>query len=283
MGTLDERSAFAVIGCRLKKIREGQGISRRSLAKSLGVDVSSLAGWEAGVRLPREALRPAVARALGLEASVLFAPREDPEPGLPMVSLVDTVTELPDLLLELTRRTRRTLRALRVAAPYPTTTNVQSEWRRMVAERLLAGSLEVLRVEIIYTLPRLQELLFNTLRYHGRAYYVKSFCCGLQEVPPAMGGYFFDSEDFLLGAYWTSIPPHRQPGLRLSGGPFCTFFNHYWDEIWRRGTALNPRGRNDLSMFEETAHRLGLPKHEWPGFLYGARTLEIGDGAPPLI
>ena len=74
-----------------------------------------------------------------------------------------------------------------------------------------------------------------------------------------------------------------QPGLRLSGGPFCTFFNHYWDEIWRRCTALNPRGRNDLSMFEETAHRLGLPKHEWPGFLYGARTLEIGDGAPPVM
>ncbi len=191
--------------------------------------------------------------------------------------------QLPNLLMQCTLRARRSLRALRLAAPYPTSAYVQVEWRNLVDERLRAGSLEVHRVEIFYDLKRLQETLSNIIHYNGHAYHVKSYCAGLVEVAPSMGGYFFDDDDFLLGAYWTGIPPTRRPGIRVSGAPFRTFFNEYWDEIWRRGTWLNSRGAHEFSTVQVVARELGLPPEKWNDFVEEARELQIGDGAPPLV
>jgi hypothetical protein len=128
--------------------------------------------------------------------------------SLPVATkIVDTIDELPQLLNELVAQTRKSIRALRVAAPYPTAAYVQQEFRAMISERILADTLEVQRIEIFYELRRLQETLSNIFRYEGHAYYVKSYCAGVPDVVPAMGGYFFDDSEFLLGAYWTGMPP----------------------------------------------------------------------------
>ncbi len=273
----------AAVGNRIRRLRESKGVSRKELASKIKVDVSSLVGWEGGRRLPRESQRVRLARALGTDLDALFPSNIDGSMSVVSASLVDTLDQLPDLLMECTRNTRRTLRALRIAAPYPTPAYIQTEWRHLIDGRLLDRSLEVQRVEIFYNLKRLQETLSNIFRYDGRPYYVKSYCAGLTEVAPFMGGYFFDDDEFLLGAYWTGVPPHQRPGIRMSGAPFRTFFHHYWDEIWRRGTLLNIRGAHDLSAVQIVAKKLGLPLTRWKRFVEEARALKIGDGAPPLV
>ena len=267
----------------IKTLRKEKGLARRDVAQELRIHVSSLAGWESGIRLPRDRHRLALARIFGCELNSLFpntgnapAPKTDP-------ILVGTADDLTALLVELTLRTRKRIRALRLAAPYATTSYVQADWRRLVFERLQKGLLEVQRIEIFYDLRRLQEVVSNVLRYDGRPYYVKSFCAGLTEVTPSLGGYFFDDDEFLLGAYWTALPPTNRLGIRLSGPSYRAFFNDYWDEIWRRGLWLNSQGAHDLSAIRSVAERLGLARGDWAGFLDGARALRVGDGAPPLV
>ena len=272
---------FAPIGHRIKTLRQASFTSRDALAEILGVHVTSLAGWEAGRWLPRDGIRRKLAQALATDPKTLFAITGD-APTAPAASLIDTYTDLPDLLLHLTRRAK-TLRALRLAAPYPTPAHVQAEWRSLVSARLHAGTLAVERVEIVYDLRRLREIVANILRYQGCAYTVKAFCFGTADIAPAIGGYFFDEDEFLLGAYWAGVPPRNQPGLRLSGEPFASFFRAYWEEIWRRGACLNHGGTHDLSAAEAIARTLGLPARQWRRFLAEAAALDIGDGAPPLV
>jgi len=278
-----EGRPLRTVGEQLKLLREAKGISRREFATVLKVDVSSIAGWESGKRLPRDRLRRGIARALGADIDCLFGSDTDGKAAPIAATLIDTVDTLPGLLIDLTRSTRTRMRALRVAAPYATPAYVQVEWRNLVDERIRNGTLEVERIEIFYDLRRLQESLSNIFRYSGRGYHLKSYCAGVTEVVPAMGGYFFDDDEFLLGAYWTGIPPHRRPGIRLSGRPFRQYFQEYWDEIWRRGLLLNVRGSHDLSAVRTVALALGLIEREWPRFVAEAKTLQVGDGAPPLI
>ncbi len=277
------RQPFTEIGKRITELRVAKGLSRRELADRLKVNVTSLGGWEGGKRLPREKVRLRLARLLGSDPAALFAMDAACVSGPITACAVDTIDELPDLLIELTNHTRRTLRALRLAAPYGTSAHVQIDWRRLVSQRLLDSTLEVKRIEIFYDLRRLQEVLSNIFRYDGRPYCVKSCCTGMKDVFPAFGGYFFDDDEFLLGAYWTAVPPEKQPSLRASGPPFRIFFNAYWDEIWRRGIWLNSRGAHDLSDVQRVAYTLGLPPQNWDRFVEEARELKIGDGAPPLI
>lgn len=271
------------VGGRIKRLREAKGFSRREVADQVKVDVTAVAAWEAAKYLPRDGNRLRLARVLGVDLQTLFNGDADRSAPPIAATLVDSIEHLPGLLIELTRRTRQKLRAVRLAAPYTTPAYVQQEWRTLVSERLLSGTLEVQRIEIFYDLRRLQETLSNVLRYDGRAYHVKSYCPGLSEVVPAMGGYFFDDEEFMLGAYWTSVPPQRRPGLRMSGAPFRDFFEAYWDEIWSRGTLLNIRGAHDLSSIRAVALRLGLPPKHWKSFVEEASDFKIGDGAPPLV
>lgn len=274
---------FAEVGQRLQGLRKARGLSRRELATRLHVDVTSLAGWEAGKRLPRDGVRLNLARALGIDTEALFAfGTQDAAPVL-AASVIDTVEELPALLMELTQKTTRRLRAIRLAAPYPTSAYMQCEWRNLISRRLHEDTLEVMRIEIFYDLKRLQEVLSNIFRYDGCRYYVKSHCAGQRDLVPAMGGYFFDDDEFLVGAYWATLPPHNRPGLRMSGAPFRNYYNQYWDEIWHRGRLLNRSGANDLSEVQKTAIALGLAPQDWDQFVEDAKTLKIGDGAPPLV
>jgi len=273
---------FVAVGRRIRRLREVKGYSRNELARKLRVDVSSLAGWEAGKRLPRDSHRARLARALDCDLSLLLSPVEDAAGPLKAL-LLETLTELPAALAECARNAKRSLHAVRLASPYPTAAYVQTEWRAIVAERILARSIEVQRVEIFYSLKRLQETLSNILRYDGCAYYVKAHCMGIQEVVPSMGGYCFDDCDIFLGGYWTSVPPRNFPGLRLSGPMIGEFFVQFWNEVWPRGTLLNIRGAHDLSAVKDLAVRLGLSPRNWKHFVEEARALEIGDGAPPLV
>lgn len=160
---------------------------------------------------------------------------------------------------------------------------MQEEFRSHVDARLMTGSIEIQRIEIFYELGRLKEVLSNIIRYDGRPYAVKSYCAGVKEVVPGMGGYMIDDREILVGAYWTAVPPPRRAGLRLSGEPFRTYFAGYWDESWRRGTLLNPDGARDLSAVREVALQLGLEASQWTHFVDEAHSFKVGDGLPPLI
>jgi transcriptional regulator with XRE-family HTH domain len=271
------------IGARIKRLRQLQGLSRQDIAVKVRVDVTAVSGWEAGKYAPRPSHRLALARALETDIDALFSTAPDAETQPVRAAVVDTLGELPSLLVQLLGRTQNRLQALRLAAPYPTPAYIQMEFRAMIGERLHARSIEVQRIEIFYSLDRLMEVLANIIRYDGCAYHVKAYCVGTSEVAPAIGGYFFDESDFLLGAYWTGIPPLDRPGLHLQGEPVRTFFRAYWNEIWNRGRLLNIRGVHDLSAIHDIALRLGLKKSLWNNFCEQARALEVGDGAPPLI
>ena len=270
------------IGRRIKRLREHKGLSRQQVATHLGVDLTAVAAWEAGKYLPREGRRVRLAALVEMDVGTLFAEEQQPAPSNG-AALVDTLSELPGVLRELLDNTEHKLRAFRISAPYATPAHVQEEFRRRVDARLLDGSIEVDRIEIFYDLARLKEVLANILRYQGRAYRVRTYCVGVKDVVPGMGGYMFDENEFLLGAYWAAIPPRSRAGLRLSGEPFRTYFSHYWSEIWDRGTELNPNGVADLGALRDTAVGMGLKPVEWPQFVEEARAFDVGDGLPPLI
>ena len=274
---------YSKVGSQLRAARVAKGMSRRALAAKLQVHVSSLSAWEAGSRLPREEQRSRLAWTLGIDLAVLFP--DAPADGVASltVSLVDPTDDLPDVLVDCLSRSSRRLRGFRFAAPYCTAAYVQVAWRKLIDKRLRDASLRVERAEIVYSLERLKEILSNIIRYDGLPYYVKAYGADLGDVAPFMGGYMFDDREFLLGAYWTGVPPIDQPSLRFSGGPFAAFFNAYWNEIWRRGVLLNMRGDNDLQDVKTLAFQLGLAAADWPYFVEQARNLVIGDGAPPLF
>lgn len=274
--------ARTAIGHRIKRLREGLGLSRQQIAAHLEVDLTAVAAWEGGRYLPREGRRVQLAALLNIDVASLFAEEQAPAPANGAV-LVDTLSELPGLLRQLLETTQTSLKALRLAAPYTTPPHVQEEFRGIVDRRLQDGTLQIDRIEIFYDLSRLKEVVSNILRYEGRPYRVKSSCAGVSEVVPGMGGYFFDDQEFLIGAYWSRVPPHARPGLRLSGEPFRTYFVDYWDEIWERGSALNPDGKPDVSAVRDVALKLGLEADAWPQFMAEAEAFEVGDGLPPLI
>ena len=60
----DPRPEPRDLGKRLRWFREGKGRSQEDLARRLGVDPSSVAGWEAGRRKPSPRLRAKVTRFL---------------------------------------------------------------------------------------------------------------------------------------------------------------------------------------------------------------------------
>lgn len=275
-------SLFA-IGRRIKRMREAKGLSRQQIAARLAVDLTAVAAWEAGKYLPRAPRRVRLAAMLGTDPGSLFAEKQDGIPFAGNAALVDTLDELPGLLRDLLRRAEHNLKAFRLASPYSTPAHVQEEFRSHVDTRLMAGSIEIQRIEIFYELGRLKETLSNIIRYDGRPYAVKSYCAGLKEVVPGMGGYMIDDREFLVGAYWTAVPPAKRTGLRLSGEPFRTYFAGYWDETWRRGTLLNPDGARNLSAVREVALQLGLEPSQWTKFVDEAHSFKVGDGLPPLI
>jgi transcriptional regulator with XRE-family HTH domain len=270
------------IGARIRRLREAKGLSRTQLARKIAVDVSSIAGWENGKRLPRETVRTQLAYVLGCELPALMSPQSDAA-GSATVSIVDVTREFPKLFAECARTVRHTLRTLRLSSPYSTAVNVQAEARQIISERILAGTLEVQRAEIFYTLERLKEVLSNILRYDGKTYYVEACCVGLTEVAPFVGAYAFDDSDLIIGGYWTGYPPQGQPLMRITGPPVKTFFQSYWKEIWGRGTLLNSHGGRDLSAVKEVALKMGLPARRWRRFVEEAISLDIGDGAPPHV
>ncbi len=275
-------TAMTAIGQRIRRLREGKGFSRNVLAHEIDVDVSSIAGWESGKRLPRDALRARLAQALDCELPLLMSPQFETETPT-SVTVLDATSELPRILTECAKGVRHTLRAVRLSSPYATAVHVQTEARRIINERIMAQTLEVQRVEIFYTLERLQETLSNILRYDGKAYYVKAYCVGLTEVVPFLGGYGFDDREILLGGYWTGSPPQHNPVLRIRGLAIRTFFLSYWKDIWGRGVLLNGHGGHDLATVRDVALKMGLKPRAWRRFVEEAASLETGDGVPPIV
>ncbi|MBU6444355.1 MAG: helix-turn-helix domain-containing protein [Alphaproteobacteria bacterium] len=271
------------IGRRIRRLRESKGLSRQDIASHLGVDLTAISAWERGDYLPREGRRVRLGAMLGIDVGSLFAEEQDAGVTGQSASLLDTAGELPGILRELTGNARTSLRAFRLAAPYATPPHVQEEFRSLLDQRLRNDSLLVQRIEIFYSLKRLQEVLANIIRYDGRSYAVKSYCAGVREVVPGMGGYIFDDHEVLVGAYWANIPPQRGLGLRLTGEPFRTYFTNYWSEVWQRGTLLNRRGALDLSVVRAVALELGLDPALWTKFVDEAHQFRMDDDLPPLI
>lgn len=254
------------------------------MADGLGVDVTAVAAWENGRYSPRDKHLPKLATLLDADISDFFhSGKIAKKSEVISAQIIDTITDMPQVILDLLARTKRRLNDIRIAAPYGTPTHVHKEFRAAISERILSDSLEVSRVEIFYNLDRLKEVLSNIFRYDGHPYWVKAYCTGVSEVVPGVGGYLFDDEHFLIGGYWTGVPPVDRPGMKLSGDVFQTFFRQYWDEIWRRGTLLNLRGKHDLGEVRNCALQLGLAAEDWDDFVEQARNFEVGDRCPPRI
>lgn len=275
-------SAAAAIGRRIRHLREAKGLSRNDLARTIDVDISSISGWERGKRLPRDTLRPLLARALDCELEHLMSPMADLEtPNT--VAVLDVGREFPRALAHAARNMRHSLRAVRLSIPDATAQHVLRDARQVLSERILSGRIEAQRIEIFYTLDRLKETLSNILRYDDRPYYVKASCTGMKEVAPFLGGYGFDENEVMLGTYRPTMPPQGYSVLHLRGPEVGQFFHSHWNRIWTDGTLINPRGAHDLSAVREVALALGLPPRRWSRFVEEAAALEIGDGAPPLL
>jgi len=75
----------------LRRLRIEKGLSQQQLADRLHMERSSISNWEAGRRIPAAAAISQLAKALGVDAAVLFAANEEPDEA-PNVLLVDDET-----------------------------------------------------------------------------------------------------------------------------------------------------------------------------------------------
>ena len=106
-----------IIGNRIKALRVREGLSRADIARRIGVDVTAVAGWEAGKYWPRQRHRASLARLLGTGLEALFSNQKDTTTLPVLAVLVDTLTDLPVVLDELLARTQRCMRVMHTATP----------------------------------------------------------------------------------------------------------------------------------------------------------------------
>jgi len=79
-GTKGEKDPFAIeLGARIKKLREGLGLSQRALAARLGVSNAALAQYEIGARSPSNEVLLQIARGLGTSVDQLLGAVDKPE------------------------------------------------------------------------------------------------------------------------------------------------------------------------------------------------------------
>lgn len=273
-----------VFGERLKRLRCTKGWSPQKLADVVGKNEKSIRNWEAGLHWPPVEGQHRLAEELGIDHATLMSLEPDEEAEPVAARIVDTYDDLPETLMRLLGQAKRSLKGMRMAANYTTAANVQLDFRQELERRLRAGKFLVQRAEIIYSLSRLKEVIWNIVNYRSDCYQIKAYCPGLQAAVPAFGGYIFDDKSVLLGSYWATTPPPRPaPGLLLSGSSCALFFRAYWNEIWRRGIWLNENGGESLGQVRDIALQLGLPAVDWPEFVDQARSLKFADGGPPLF
>lgn len=60
-------------GPRIREARLARGMRQEELAAAIGVTQPTISDWEAGRWAPRDAVRPALAAALGVPVAELFA------------------------------------------------------------------------------------------------------------------------------------------------------------------------------------------------------------------
>ena len=66
------------VGETLRRLRIEKGLSQQQLADRLHMERSSVSNWEAGRRIPDAATIMQLAKALGVDAAVLFATKDEP-------------------------------------------------------------------------------------------------------------------------------------------------------------------------------------------------------------
>lgn len=270
----------AQIPARIKLARQQRGLSRRDVASRLNVDVTAVAAWETGRYLPRDAHRAALARLLEVDLSALLS--QDPaNAALGVSASIVHGTRQGRVLAELTESCRGQLTIIRVASPFATIRHQMRDFREIAARRILNGSLEVLVIEVFYSLQRLQEVLSNVFRYDGCRYLVKTFPVPRGNVFPGVDTYVFDNAVSILSSYWTTSVIDERPVIQVAGEPFTTFVREHWNEIWRRAVSLNPAGAQDLSALREIAVELGVPNGEWDRFVEQSKAFSVGDDVLP--
>lgn len=270
-------------GMRIRHLREAKGMSRSYLARLVGVDVTAISAWESDKYRPRVEKRLRLANVFGVTPVELF-PHRDPVPvDGPLIRPIDDFESFASLLLQRTSQAERLIRAIHCSRCDPTRTGTMTEFRTLVSERLLAGTLAFDHIEMIYDLSRLKEVIWNIFRYEGRPYRMSAYCADPGQPAPGPNAFLFDDRELLLGSDWQSDEMEPKLRLSLSTGPLISYFQQYWSGMWKGGIALNAEGPGDLSNARAFAIKLGLPPSDWPAFLEEARTLTIEDGAPPFV
>ena len=212
----------------------------------------------------------------------LFSQEEDGSSEQWSITALIRPLVMDEVLQDLTARTKEYVRIFRLADAGTTQPFAQTAWRRQLDDRIRRRTLAVERVEVFYSLERLKEVLSNILRYDGCHYRVRTYCTGMSDIVPALNGYIFDGEEFVLSARQSDLPSANGSSLRLAGPPFKAFFREYWANLRERGTLLCAGNANDLSALRTVAQLMGLPARLWQSFVADARALSLADGTPPL-
>lgn len=270
-------------GMRIRHLREAKGMSRSYLARLAGVDVTAISAWEADKYRPRVEKRLRLANVFGVTLVELF-PHEDSVPvDGPSIRPIEDHATLASRILAGTARAERQVCAIHFSRFRATTPTWMVEFRTLVSERLLAGTLAFDHIEMIYDLSRLKEVIWNIFRYQGRPYRMSAYCADPGQPAPGPNAFLFDDRELLLGSDCQSDDMEPKLRLSLSTGPLISYFRQYWSGMWKGGIALNAEGPGDLSNARAFTIKLGLPPSDWLAFLEEVRTLTIEDGAPPFV
>lgn len=286
----EEATEKARRGRILRTLRKRAGLTQNDVARELGVHPSAVGKWEKGETTPRPKHHNALAELFGITREALFLSSDIDQPP-PLVESLDVIDELGDRALQCLDETRGIVYDARLSQPHAMPVRmrggyVHSGFWKAVSERLLEGSIEVRRVEVIYSKDRLKDIMWNIKKYEHVKYSIKYYLKtpGPPGIMPAISLMSFDYVHFFVGAYFVDFPPpekHRQM-LWLRGEPFASFFREYFELLYDRAPPLSPSGSDGWQEVRKVAESIGISDEDFERLLEEVTAAKEPD-YPPRI
>lgn len=186
------------------------------------------------------------------EARALYAKTTVPEEVsfTDIKYLMDDMERLYSKQLEGASRIRDTRVGIYSVPPWPE--GIRSNLNKKIHNKISNG-LEFLKVETIYSIKRLAELLYNyelhldhLSNYHIRFYVPEEIIINVDRVPssgklcilPRMNVTVFDDNSALMGGFHVQKPTKDEPLAALYGRRGAEFAGYYWNALWNSAQDL---------------------------------------------
>jgi len=146
----------------------------------------------------------------------------------------------------------------------------QAEYKRVLFKRTSKGEIGFRRVEVIYNVRNLEDVVRRLLLHEGYNYFIRHY-----EPPPKIIPILhmmsFDNEAFYLGGFYASDYPGEEQNLYIRDPKLAYLLKGYWNELWGGGTPLNEGGVIDWTELKRIGARAGVTESDFEAMVAKVR------------